>query len=115
MVVGLTRRANILGALRKMAKAPEISIIVPTWNTRALLATCLESIARSTEGLAVETIVVDNASTDATAAMVRERFPSVRLICNRDNVGFAKADNQAASQSTAPYFLFPFESGWAGD
>jgi N-acetylglucosaminyl-diphospho-decaprenol L-rhamnosyltransferase len=93
-------------ALEDMADAPDISIIVPTWNTRELLADCLESIAQTAGDFSVETIVIDNASTDGTVAMVRDRFPLVRLICNQENAGFAKAINQAAALSTGRYMLF---------
>ena len=50
--------------------------------------------------------MVDNASRDGSAATVRERFPSVRLIANPENVGFARACNQGARACAAPYLLF---------
>jgi hypothetical protein len=52
---------------------------------------------------ALETIVVDNASSDGSAEMVRERFPDVRLICNEDNFGFAKANNIGIRQASGRY------------
>ncbi len=89
--------------------SPVLSIIIVSWNTRDLLARCLEAVERSNvrtfERLNVETFVVDNASTDGSAAMVRERFPWVRLIENAENVGFARANNQAIRQSTGRYVL----------
>ena len=80
-----------------------LSIIIVSWNTRDLLARCLESVQREGGGDrgagAIETFVVDNASSDGSAEMVAGRFPSVRLIANRENVGFARANNQALAQA----------------
>ncbi len=91
------------------APSPALSIIIVNWNTRELLAGCLESLERSNvrtlERLNVETFVVDNASTDGSADMVRERFPWARLIENCENVGFARANNQALRQATGRYVL----------
>jgi hypothetical protein len=82
-----------------------VAIIVINWNTRELLAECLASIAATTADLDVETVVVDNGSADGSAAMVRERFPHARLIANRDNLGFARANNQAIAATATPYVL----------
>lgn len=70
-----------------------VSVIVVNWNTRDILDDCLASIARETT-LPHEVIVVDNASTDGSAEMVRTRHPNVRLIANDVNRGFAAANNQ---------------------
>jgi N-acetylglucosaminyl-diphospho-decaprenol L-rhamnosyltransferase len=87
----------------------DLSIVIVSWNTRELLAECLEALERSNVGTferwSVETFVVDNASSDGSAAMVRERFPWVRLIENPENVGFARANNQGIGCGTAPYIL----------
>ncbi len=88
--------------------SPDLSIVIVSWNTRDLLAQCLESVAENVgtwERGNVETFVVDNASSDGSAAMVRERFPWVHLIENRENVGFARANNQAIRQSSDKYVL----------
>jgi hypothetical protein len=84
----------------------DLSIIIVNWNTHELLVQCLQSIAenvRTCERVNVETFVVDNASTDGSAEMVRERFPWVRLIENAENVGFARANNQALREATGRY------------
>jgi len=82
-----------------------LSIIIISWNTRDLLAACLDSVyAHPPEG-EFEVIVVDNASTDGSAQMVRERFPQVRLIENKTNVGFARANNQAIAVSQGEQIL----------
>jgi GT2 family glycosyltransferase len=83
----------------------DLSIIVVNWNTRDLLAGCLESVYRTASGLASEVLVVDNASTDGSVAMVRKRFPQVCLVENPDNVGFARANNQAIRLSRGSYVL----------
>lgn len=84
---------------------PDLSVIIVNWNTRALLADCLNSVAAGAGSLAVETVVVDNASGDDSAAMVRARFPLVRLIENAANEGFARANNQGLRASTGRYQL----------
>jgi N-acetylglucosaminyl-diphospho-decaprenol L-rhamnosyltransferase len=73
----------------------DLSVVIVSWNTRDLLARCLESIDRSPPGCGYEVWVVDNASSDGSAQMVRERFRWVHLIENEQNVGFAAANNQA--------------------
>ena len=85
-----------------------LSIIIVNWNTRGLLAQCLTSLyadAPFASFALFETFVVDNASTDGSAPMVRERFPQVHLIENSENVGFARANNQAIRQSRGCYVL----------
>ena len=88
--------------------AVALSIIIVNWNTRDLLAQCLESVANNARlmpHLRMETFVVDNASTDSSAAMVGERFPWVQLVENEVNTGFAQANNQAIRLSTGRYVL----------
>jgi len=76
----------------------DLSIIVVNWNTQEMLSQCLKSVdktVRASDCLEVETIVVDNASADGSVQMVREQFPWTRLIENMENLGFARANNQA--------------------
>jgi len=75
--------------------APLISIIIVSYNTRELLRRCLAEAFKHAAGLRTEIFVVDNASSDGSAEMVRRDFPEARLIENRENRGFAKANNQA--------------------
>jgi GT2 family glycosyltransferase len=91
--------------LNPLAPDVLISVVIVSWNTRDLLLECLESIAESSVGIACETFVVDNASTDDSVAAVRARFPQVRLMANAENVGFSRANNQAICQSTGRYVL----------
>jgi GT2 family glycosyltransferase len=75
--------------------APEVSIVVVTWNGRQHLEACLPAIY-SQQDVTAETIVVDNGSTDGTAAYVREHFPWVRLLTLETNHGFAAGNNAGA-------------------
>jgi len=79
----------------------DITTIVVSWNTRDLLARCLASVERELEasGLRGEIVVVDNASTDGTAEMVRERFPAASLVALEENRGFAAANNLALARA----------------
>ncbi|MEP7199553.1 MAG: glycosyltransferase family 2 protein [Chloroflexota bacterium] len=77
----------------------EISFVIVSWNTRDLLQNCLASIVRAANAIAHEIIVVDNASSDDSAAMVTERFPRVNLIRNTQNLGFTKGVNQGLRAS----------------
>jgi GT2 family glycosyltransferase len=83
----------------------DLSIIIVNWNTRDLLTRCLQSVYDTTRNLDFKVIVVDNASTDGSQEMVRQEFPDVRLIANAENLGFAKANNQAIRRSRGRYVL----------
>jgi GT2 family glycosyltransferase len=86
----------------------ELSVLIVNWNTRDLLAQCLTSIVSDPTWLAgysAEVWVVDNASSDGSPEMVREQFPWVKLIENGENVGFARANNQAIRRSSGAYLL----------
>src|SRR5205823_3087580 len=84
--------------------APRLSVIVVSYEVRDLLHDCLASIAAQ-RGVEVECWVVDNASTDGSAEMVAQQFPAIQLIRNRDNVGFAAANNQALSRARGEVLL----------
>jgi GT2 family glycosyltransferase len=71
----------------------DLGIVIVNWNTRDLLRDCLESVAAS-EGVSYRVVVVDNASSDGSADMVRREFPDVTLIANDDNRGYPAANNQ---------------------
>ncbi len=88
------------------AATPDLSVVIVNWNTRALLRDCLASVPRGIDPEhAAEVWVVDNASRDGSAAMVAADFPHVRLIANAENVGFARANNQALRQSEGRHVL----------
>ena len=85
--------------------APELSIGIVSWNTRDLLDACLRSIATAPDAVTREVIVVDNASADDTAEMVRDRHPDVTLIANADNRGYAAGNNQAIAAASGELIL----------
>jgi N-acetylglucosaminyl-diphospho-decaprenol L-rhamnosyltransferase len=83
----------------------EISVIIVNWNTRDLLATCIDSIEQTQADLELEIIVVDNASSDGSPKMLREKYPHVHRIENSENIGFARANNQAMRVANGSFFL----------
>lgn len=86
-------------------EVPELSIIIVNWNTRKLLLDCLESIYATIRHFDFEVFVVDNASSDDSVERVREVYPQVKLICNPENFGFARANNQALRSMRGRYAL----------
>jgi GT2 family glycosyltransferase len=83
------------GAGTERAMAPRLSVIIVTWNTRDLLRQAIDSVVRTYHQQdALEIIVVDNASTDDTAQMIRDQYPAVRLIALDSNLGFAGGNNR---------------------
>lgn len=83
----------------------DLSVLIVSYNTRALTLACLASVFKETEGITYEVIVVDNASQDASARAIADRFPSVKLIEPRENIGFARANNLAAKQARGRFLL----------
>ena len=83
----------------------KVSIIIINWNTKKLLAECLDSISEFAEDISNEIIVVDNASEDGSQEMLKEFYPNVQLIENEHNTGFARANNQAVKVSSGDYVL----------
>jgi N-acetylglucosaminyl-diphospho-decaprenol L-rhamnosyltransferase len=81
----------------RLNMAPELAIVIVSWNVRDLLRRCLQAVEVSLRGSEIpyETIVVDNASSDATPAMLRAEFPHVRLIESGGNLGFSGGNNVA--------------------
>ena len=84
----------------------QLSIIIVNYNVKYFLAHCLLSVLYASKNSQVEVFVVDNMSQDGSVEMVKEKFPWVKLIANEENVGFAKANNQAVELSTGKYILY---------
>jgi GT2 family glycosyltransferase len=84
----------------------DVSVCIVNWNCRALLHACLTSLLRQPQGIRLEVLVVDNASTDGAADMVAHEFPEVQLIRNAENRGFSRGNNQAAARASARYLFF---------
>ncbi len=72
----------------------DLGIVIVNYNTRDLLQTCLETVYGSEGPVSFEVCVVDNGSTDGSAAMVAKMFPQTHLIANPDNRGYPAANNQ---------------------
>ena len=82
-----------------------LSIVISCYNTRDLLADCLESIYRNPPSEPYEIIVVDDASADGTSEMVHRTFPEVRLLRNEVNRHYAFSNNRAFDQARGQYIL----------
>ncbi|MGD2144841.1 MAG: glycosyltransferase, partial [Anaerolineae bacterium] len=100
----------------------DLSVVIVNWNVGDLLRRCLQSIRNPTAQLGseratvtapapcasdpeLETIVVDNGSSDGSVTMVRENFPDVRIIANEDNRGFPAANNQGMAVAQGRHIL----------
>jgi GT2 family glycosyltransferase len=83
----------------------DLSIIIVNINNRKLLEECLSSIYKSTHNVNFEIIVSDNGSTDGSLEMVKDNFPEVILIENKENLGFIKASNQGLKIYKARYAM----------
>ncbi|PIQ96961.1 MAG: hypothetical protein COV67_06765 [Nitrospinae bacterium CG11_big_fil_rev_8_21_14_0_20_56_8] len=94
------------GSLFLHPPALDLSIIIVSFNTRDILIQCVESVTTQGPDPAREAWVVDNGSDDGSAEAVRQRFPGVHRIENRENRGFSAALNQAIPQCRGKYLLF---------
>ncbi|MGJ8583657.1 MAG: glycosyltransferase [Marinosulfonomonas sp.] len=83
----------------------ELTIIVVSYNTKALTLKCLETLMANTKSAVFHTVVIDNASSDGSAKAIRARFPQVELIDSDENLGFAKANNLIAKAVTTKWTL----------
>ncbi|MCF0212135.1 MAG: glycosyltransferase [Bacteroidales bacterium] len=85
----------------------KLSVVIVNFNVKHFLEQCLCSVFASDreEGMELEVLVVDNNSVDGSVEMVEAKFPQVTVIANKDNPGFAKANNQALSRATGDYLL----------
>jgi len=88
----------------KMRNPPEVSILMVTYNQYNYTKQCIESIKKNT-GSIYEIIVIDNASTDGTAAKIKQSFPEIRIIENNNNEGFPAAVNKGILNSLGNYIL----------
>ena len=84
----------------------ELSIIIVNYNVKEFLQNLLHSIEKASSNIVKEIIVVDNASDDGSVEVIKEKFPSVKLLENKINVGFGRANNQGLAIAKGKYFLF---------
>ena len=83
----------------------KLSVVIVNYNVKHFLELCLCSLFRAIDQLPAEVFVVDNASTDGSREYLIPRFPEVHFIANKENVGFARANNQAIALSRGEYVL----------
>jgi GT2 family glycosyltransferase len=84
----------------------DVSIIIVNYNTKELLKNCLNSILKYSIRIRYEIIVIDNASTDGSQQLIRDGFPQIKLIENKENVGFGKANNHGVKIAFGKYLFF---------
>lgn len=83
----------------------KLSVVIVNYNVRLLLEECIRSVEKALDGIEGDIFVVDNNSSDGSVEYIRERFPEVHLIANKENSGFARANNQAIRMTDAEYIL----------
>ncbi|MEZ5045795.1 MAG: glycosyltransferase [Chitinophagaceae bacterium] len=83
-----------------------LSIIIVNFNVKYFVEHCLFAVQRAIANIDAEVFVVDNCSSDGSVAMLQARFPWVHCVANTENVGFAKANNQAVAQAKGKYILY---------
>ncbi len=83
----------------------ELSVIIVNYNVKHFLEQCLHSVYKAAQGIETEIFVVDNNSVDGSAQLIREKFPDLYFIENKENVGFSRANNQAIHKAKGKYIL----------
>ncbi len=84
---------------------PKLSVIIVNYNVQYFLEQALLAVRKAAQKVPTEVFVVDNNSVDDSVQMLRDKFPEVQLIANKDNVGFSTANNQAINISKGEYVL----------
>ena len=84
----------------------QLSIIIVNHNSRSLLEQCLASVQKARTGIVSEIIIVDNNSMDGSKEQLPAKFPNLKFIFNKENLGFAKACNQGCKVASGKYILF---------
>ena len=109
--------ALVSPAAGRSSVGTRVTCVIVSWNVRGHLLKCLKSVLASADrsGIDLETVVVDNASNDGTVGAVSERFPSVEVIANDQNVGLAKAVSQVAGLSQSEYLFLLNPDTWLED
>ena len=93
-----------MSELSVLDPAVDVTVCIVNWQGAKWLPGCLQSL-REVEGLRLEVILVDNASSDKSVETVRTGFPEVEVITNTENVGFARGNNQAIRRGRGRYFF----------
>jgi len=95
------KKSSVLGT----HSSPTLSIIIVNYNVRFFLEQCLQSVLDACTQISAEIIVVDNNSQDDSCAIVKQKFPQVKLIENKKNTGFSTANNQGVAIAKGEYVL----------
>ena len=82
-----------------------LSIIIVNYNVKYFLEQCLYSVQLSSKKIKTEVFIVDNNSVDGSREMIESKFPKYKLIKNKKNVGFSRANNQAIKKAKGKYIL----------
>jgi GT2 family glycosyltransferase len=98
-----------------LSAVPALTVVIVTWNCRDLALRCLATLGRAALPEAPEVLVVDNASTDGSAAAIAAAFPAVRVIAQAENLGFAAANNLALAQARGRHALLLNPDAFAED
>ena len=83
----------------------DLSVIIVSFNTKQLTKQTIDSVIHTTKGISYEIFVVDNASQDGSPESIESEYPNVRIIKNKENLGFSKANNMAIRQARGRYVL----------
>ena len=86
--------------MHSLRMAQKISVVIVSYNVCQLVDECLDSVERALAGIDGDIYVVDNCSVDGTVEALRPKHPQVHFIANTENVGFARANNQAIRIAT---------------
>ena len=81
----------------------QLSVIILNYNVRYFLELCVLSVEKAIQNLDAEIIVIDNNSSDDSCAMMKQRFPNIKLIENKENLGFPKGNNSAVAAAKGEY------------
>ena len=83
---------------------PDLSVIIVSYNTADLIGNCLKSVFAASN-ITREVFVIDNASNDGSVALVKKKYPTVHIIANAKNLGFAAANNQVLTMCNGRYIF----------
>lgn len=97
--------SRIVVFLGKTSVLMKLSVIIVNYNVKHFLDQCIHSVRLAAKRVSTEVFVVDNNSVDGSLEMVRAKYPEVKIIANKQNVGFSKANNQAIRESHGEYVL----------
>ena len=85
--------------------AHDVAVVIVTYNSEDEIAACLDAVQSERREVSMEVIVVDNASSDSTVEVIRERYPWVKLLLPGENLGFSKGVNYGARHADADFVL----------